>query len=141
MTRTSIALVALSLAVALPGCSRAGRTNTISEAEQRATPNFIEDSRFVNDPGLAKKIDLVELIESEAPGGFRQVQAELFNDTGKFRQVQYAFRWYRQDGMEISSNLSQWRSVGIQPADFARITGTAPSPDAVDFRLAVRRTR
>lgn len=139
MNRT-IAVAALALVAALPACSRAGRTNTMSEAEQRATPEFIEDSRFVNDPGLEKKVGLVSIIDSEAPGGFRQVQAELFNDTGRFRQVQYAFRWYRQDGIEISSNMSQWRTVGVQAGDFARITSTAPSADAVDFRLALRRT-
>ncbi len=133
-------LAAAALTATLPACTK-GRTNTISEAEQRATPNFIEDSRFINDPGLVKRVDLVSLIESEAPGGFRQVQAELLNNTGRFREIQYAFRWYKQDGTEIDSNLSQWRTIGIQPTDFARITGTAPSTDAVDFRLAIRRTR
>lgn len=135
-------IASLTLAAGLSACgSKAGRTNTVTETEQRATPTFVEDSRFINDPGLANAIELVSLIESETPAGSRQIQAELFNTTGRFAQIQFAFRWYRQDGFEIDSNLSQWRTIGIQPTDLARVTGTAPTPDAVDFRLAIRRSR
>ncbi|MEM9661618.1 MAG: YcfL family protein [Planctomycetota bacterium] len=134
-------IVAAAFAATLSACGTAGRTNAVTEAQQRATPTFVVDERFVSDAELAERIRLVSLIEAETPAGGRQIQAEFFNTTGRFAQLQYAFRWYRQDGFEIDSNLSQWRTVGIQPADSARVTGTAPSADAVDFRLVIRRSR
>lgn len=136
--KSLLALTLLGLTLAMPAC-KAGRTNTFGEANPQARPDFVQDTRFINDPAFADMIGLVSIIDGEAPGGMRRVQAELFNDSGRFRELQYSFRWYSMDGMQIDSNLSQWKTIGIQPKDYARITGVAPSPAAVDFTLSIRR--
>jgi uncharacterized protein YcfL len=78
------------------------------------------------------------VIESETPGGFRKVQAELFNETNSFKTIRYQFTWFDQDNFAVESPVNAWTTVGIQPQAFARITGIAPTANAVDFRLNLR---
>lgn len=134
---TNAFVLTLSVPVLLGACT-SNNTNVIEESRLRGTPQVVDDQRLISNSDLAQDISLTGIIEGETAGGFRKVEAQLFNQTNKFRNVRYQFVWFDEDNFQVDGPLSAWTTVGIAPTAYARITSVAPHPRAVDFQLNVR---
>lgn len=52
--------------------------------------------------------------------------------------VDYKFIWFDQNGMELASNLSAWRTVTIHPGEAIQFQAVAPTPQCKDFVLYLK---
>jgi uncharacterized protein YcfL len=65
------------------------------------------------------------------------VQAELNNIDNENQQLYYRFKWLDASGFTVGSD-EPWKPLGFYGLQRQTITGMAPSPQAVDFRLVVQ---
>lgn len=124
------ALTALS-ALVLTGCKS---VNVVERAEPLATPSVIADRRVESDPALARKVSVVQVVESST-GDLLRVQVALFNKTYDHAQFNYQFVWIEEDGMAVTSPAPVWRPGQINGRETIHVASVAPSPRAVDFQL------
>lgn len=130
-----IGLVSLVL---LSGCARwQPRVNTTQEAEREGKPVQIEDARLIWDKDLAGAVQLVGLIEGEAPNGFKKIEAELFNATRGRVAIRYRFEWFDANGFAVDSTMDEFRDRALLGGERARISAVAPNARAVDFELEI----
>lgn len=127
----SLAGVVLLSALALSGCNS---VNTVERAEPLATPNVIADRRVESDPSLARKVSVVQVVESKT-GDLMRVQVALFNKTYDYAQFNYQFIWIEEDGMAVTSPAPVWRPGQINGRETIFVSSVAPTPRAVDFQL------
>ncbi len=124
------ALVVLS-ALILSGCKS---VNVVERAEPLATPNVIADRRVESDPALARKVSVVQVVESST-GDLMRVQVALFNKTYDYAPFNYQFVWIEEDGMAVTSPTPIWRPGQINGRETIYVSSVAPTPRAVDFQL------
>ena len=122
----------------LGGCSAwQPKVNTTQEAEREGTPTQIEDARLVWDKDLDKAVQLIGIIEGEAPNGFKKVEAELFNATRGRVAIRYRFEWFDAEGFAVDSAMDEFRDRALLAGERARISAVAPNDRAVDFELEI----
>jgi len=128
-------LILLLASLALcSGCATRS-VNSVERASPRATPNTVVDQRIVTDSSLARKLAILSINESYVSGDLLQVQAVIENTTKSAKDFVYKFDWIAQNGMEVSSTASTWRSLRLQGGERSSISAVAKTPTAVDFRL------
>lgn len=127
------------VAIGLPGgCSTwQPRVNTTQQAEREGAPQQIEDARLTWDKNLAKAVQLVGLIEGNAPNGFKRVEAELFNATRQRMAIRYRFEWFDAQGFAVDSAMDEFRDLALLSGERTRINAVAPNDRAVDFELEI----
>lgn len=131
-------LLLLPLAMILAGCS--SPVNTVDPAQTRATPTVVDTRVNIFDNSLAKRMSLVSVNEAQA-GDLLQVQATFTNRQVKPRTFAYQFQWYQQNGMVVTSPEPVWHTGTVEGGQTISLTGTAPKPSVVDFRLSLREIR
>jgi len=133
--------LAASLAAA-SGC--VSSVNTTENADKNMTPTHIADARFVTDGFLRDRLALLNVRFSPAPGGLQQVQVEAMSlRVGFWDQVagpdryhiRYKFTWFDNNGMAVSTPLSDWQDKWILPGETVQFQSVAPSRQCNDFRL------
>jgi len=137
-TRTRAVPIGVAALALLAGCSMwQPKVNTTQEAEREGTPTQIEDARLVWDKDLDKAVQLIGIIEGEAPNGFKKVEAELFNATRGRVAIRYRFEWFDADGFAVDSAMDEFRDRALLAGERARISAVAPNDRAVDFELEI----
>lgn len=129
--KTLAALTLLAL-LTLPACQT---VNTAERAEPGYDPVIIHDKRVTTDTSLQAAAGLVRLNETTLDTGFLKVQAEIYNNTSTRRRVHYQFEWFDQGGMRLDTALSHWQAIALAGKESRYINATAPTKEAVDFRL------
>jgi uncharacterized protein YcfL len=127
-------LLLLAAITLLSGCATTS-VNSVERASPRATPTTVVDQRIVTDSSLARKLAIISINESHVSGDILKVQAVVENTTGSAKDFVYKFDWVSEDGMEVSSAASTWRSLRLQGGERTAISAVAKTPRAVDFRL------
>ncbi|MGF1633200.1 MAG: DUF1425 domain-containing protein [Phycisphaerae bacterium] len=134
-------------AVALVGGCQTSSVNTFEPAAVRVAPQPEMLARIITDEDLSAEayVDSVYVTDTTDAGDpdLLRVQVNLVNrqrnTRPKARQFQYKFDWYDARGMVISDPTNQvFKTVLISPRQFRTLTGTAPSPAAVDWQLSLR---
>lgn len=133
-------LATAAIAAATIGCANQAGT-TARDSRPTARPQVVDADYFINNEGFANKIALTGIIEGTTPAGRKRVEAELYNETKKFQNVNYSFKWFDDQGIAVDSIAETWRTVGIQAATAERVTAIAPTERATDFELRIRPTR
>lgn len=113
------------------------KVNTAQEAEREGKPTQIEDARLIWDKNLAGAVQLIGLIEGEAPSGFKKIEAELFNATRGRVAIRYRFEWFDAEGFAVDSAMDEFRDRAILAGERTRISAVAPNDRAVDFELEI----
>jgi uncharacterized protein YcfL len=131
-----LASAALAAALLATGCAHS--VNTVSRAEPRATPNYVNDQRVITDSTLGRKVGVVEVIDNKVSGNLLKVQVTLENRSSKPQAFTYKFDWIGQDGMELSSPTGGWKQIQLEGRETRAVAATATSPGATDFRLKLR---
>ncbi|MBL4700764.1 MAG: YcfL family protein [Phycisphaeraceae bacterium] len=137
MAKRRIQLIAtLTLTGVLVGAVAGCQTvNTYEPNDPQAVVHTVNDKRVETDMSLINKAHMQSLITAHTPDGLLKVQAQLFNGTNKREKINYRFQWVDQDGMLIDTPLSTWKQVSLAGREKVMIQATAPSKNAVDFRL------
>lgn len=137
--KTRILLLPLVLAALFAaGCSTP--VNTVEPANPRATPTTVDSRVEIFDNSLAKRLDLVSVNEARA-GDLLQVQATFRNRQVKPRPFAYQFQWIQRNGMVVTSPEPVWQTAAVEGGQTITVSGIAPKPSVVDFRLSLRETR
>lgn len=76
-------------------------------------------------------------MQSAAQNNALGVQAQIQNTSANNRHVYYRFRWLDNTGVQIGGN-NTWRPVLMTPNQTQTIRDTAPSANAVDFRIEMK---
>jgi len=131
--RFSVIFLGVMLLSQLGACRT---VNTSAPAESRTRPDVVLDDRVITDNSLKAKAGVVEVIESRNASDLLQVQFTLANQTNKVRRVNYRVQWVKQNGFIVESPMTRsWRSVSLQGRQRRPIVATAPSPEAVSFKI------
>lgn len=128
----------LPLLLVLAGCN--SPVNTIEPNNPNATPTLVDSRVDIFDNSLAKRLSLVSVNEAQA-GDLLQIQATFRNRQVRARPFAYQFQWIRQNGMVVTSPEPVWQTATTEGGQTISISGTAPRPDVVDFRLSLREIR
>lgn len=136
----------------LAGCQNT--VNTIENADKTMTPNTITDTRFVTDGFLKDRLALKKIDVSATSDGFMRVQLEAVNlRVGAFTQtwsglkgdnpykIRYKFTWFTQDGMAVSTLLSDWQDATVIPGETVYLQSVAPSKDCRDFKISLKEVK
>jgi uncharacterized protein YcfL len=135
MKRPLISFIILA-SLSFVGCTT--NVNTVERAVPNARPERIEDRRIVTDRSLARKLEIIELNESQVAGNLLKVQALLGNTTNRERTFAYRFEWISEDGMMLSTPSGGWRVLTLQGGERTAVSAVATSPRAADFRLKLQ---
>lgn len=127
-----IIAISACLLLALTGCNT---VNTVERSAPEARPGFVEDKRVETDRSLTRNLVIQSINESTVSGDLLKIQVTLENTSRSVRSFNYKFEWIAEDGMEVRSVISGWRSVELAGREVKSISGVATSPAAVDFRL------
>lgn len=145
---TLLAAFVMALFV-LAGCQAS--VNTIENADKHATPNLVNDVRFVTDGFLRDRLVLQSVKMSPSAGGNMMVEVAATNvRTGVLSQawsgmtgenpypVTYKFTWQDANGMTVDTPLSIWKTARIIPGETVYFRAVAPTPQCKDFILSVK---
>ena len=86
---------------------------------------------------LNNHIRLVER-STRKVNGLLEAQVRGQNVKGKDVQFEYRFVWLDKDGVRLDTEMTTWKPLALHADEVAFMTGIAPTPEAVDFLLAVR---
>ena len=128
-------LPALLLLLLAAGCSTP--VNTVERENPQAMPNVVDSRVDIFDNSLAKRLSLVSVNEGRA-SDFLQIQVTFRNRQVKPRSFAYQFQWIRENGMVVQSPSPAWKPAHIEGGQTISLSGIAPKPDVVDFRLSLR---
>lgn len=115
----------------LAGCNS---VNTVEPAEPRAEPNLVAIKKVETDPALANKVAVVNVNEGQR-GDLLRVQVELENLNYGPEDFNYQFTWIEQDGFQVETPPPLWKPGFILGRERVYLTGVAPNPRVVDFRI------
>lgn len=133
MGRRNIAIASLLVcAIYLHGCRT---VNTVEPAQPVAQPQIVDDKRIDTDSSLRRKATVVQVREATVGNGLLKIQVEILNRRNSRQQVDYRFEWVDSDGMVVDTPMSRWTQISLAGKESVWITGVAPTPRTVDFRL------
>lgn len=130
------ALMAGAGVAALVGCANQN-VNVAGPADREATPDVEAIERIVLNPPLDRRVRIGSVYEGEADG-LRRIQANVANVSDGRTFFQYRYDWFDADGFVIEGPASAWTRQSILAGQRVSLTGIAPTPEAVDWRLTIR---
>jgi len=128
----TIFFAALVAILSFGGCRS---VNTVEPEQSRTTPTPLLSKVQVTDSQLANRIEIVDVNQAVASGDLLKVQVQVKSISSHYRSFNYKFIWIEQDGMAVQSPAPVWRSTQLPAGGVAFVTGIAPNPRVVDFKL------
>lgn len=131
-------LFACLAAAALTGC-RHHFVNTVENADKAAPPHIIQDTRFITDERLNRCIALQHVNTARTPEGFLKVQLEAVDLRFNRRPYtfKYKFSWFDDQGMQVTTVLSDWTEKSVNPGEVFTIQSIAPTKNCADFKISL----
>lgn len=128
-------LLAGFMVTVVAGCGTVNTTSTRTGPADSA----VEATTKVNN--LLQQIFLTakEVRMNRTKGGPMEVQVDVENNGFSYKTFAYRFDWVDAKGNVIESQTSVWKSTNVPSGGSTVIRSVAPSEDATDFRLQVRR--
>lgn len=99
------------------------------------------DRRVTLSPDLGDAVWVTDVRLTSEPSTHYTLQANVANNTDFVVPVEYRVVWLDESGVEIPSVVSKWQPMSAAPREVVGLSATAPSPEAVDFRLYVQPAR
>ena len=99
------------------------------------------DRRITLSPDLGDAVLVTDVRLVRDTSTHYTVQANVANCTDGIVAMEYNVTWLDESGAEIPSVVSTWQPMSAAPRTVVGLTATAPSPEAVDFRLYVQPAR
>lgn len=109
--------------------------NTAERAEPIAVSDPVALKKVEPDFSLRQQVQIVSANQGVANDLLR-VQVVVRNNWALRKGFNYRFEWYDANGMQVeTSRTAAWKTARLQPKESITLTGIAPSPSVVDFRL------
>lgn len=135
-TCTSINLiVCMATLAAVSACGTVNTTYTRTVPSSNAVEAKTQVNNLLQDIFLTAK----EVRMTRTKGGPMEVQIDVENNGFSYRSFSYRFDWVDPTGNVIASQLSVWKETNVPSGGSTVIRSIAPTDDASDFRLQLRR--
>jgi uncharacterized protein YcfL len=121
-------LFGLTAAILLNGCASSAGVVASQDASGQTTTTVYNDNLGI----------LVRQIRSSPAGGLFKARVIVENETNATQSLQYQFNWYDQQGDELNADGQAWSPFYIYGHNQKSLSSLAPSPEAVQFRVAIR---
>ena len=128
-------VMAVGAAALFSGC--ANRSANIVSGVAVAEGADLPYSYIINNKKLADRVEVVRL-DARTVDGIAQAQITVLNNTKKSQRFEYWVQWFDKDGFAISSAVQSWQPVLIYGRMEKTLLATAPSEDAVRYRVAFK---
>ena len=99
------------------------------------------DRRVTVSPSLGTAVWVTDVRLAKAPSSHFTLQANVVNNTDGVMRMEYRVDWLDATGSAIPSVVSTWLPMSAAAREVVPLQATAPSPQAVDFRLYVQAER
>ena len=124
------------LAVLTGGCGTSGIVGSASS--MRGSGGDIRESKVtVYNPLLARYIKITEL-KTVFTGDLLQANVTVFSKSLDTLNLQYKFRWYNSEGMEVLPEFSPWQPLVLYGKETKGIQALAPNPEVKEFKIEIR---
>lgn len=140
-TRTAIVVFVLFLLLPLlcaTGCHRSASNIAIGTVSISGDILSLDKKIVTNDLLLRWRIKILD-VKARREGDFIVAQVILKNKRKRSYNGEYLFEWLDKDGFKIDSPVEHWAPVVIHGEEEKYLQTTAPSPQAVTFKLHFRR--
>ena len=122
---------------ALNGCARtsgiAGSATVVKGSE-----GYIQESRvMVDNDSLARAIKITDL-KSTFAGDLLKANVMLHSKRTDTLALQYKFRWYNAQGIEVEPESSPWQPIVIYGREDKSVQAVAPNPSVKEFKIEIR---
>ncbi|MBM4113128.1 MAG: DUF1425 domain-containing protein [Phycisphaerae bacterium] len=128
-------LALLSLLVLLCGCKA---TNTVSSRHPGVRPNAIDVSYKVDNAFLALELKVISAYE-EVVNGLINAQINVRNEGAGELRYMWQVVWFNKSGMQVPIEPVTWTREFLAERQDGTILFTAPTRDAVDWRVTLRK--
>ena len=98
------------------------------------------DPRVHLEPSAVNAIQIQQVALSTTKSETLELQLFICSRRSQYQQIEYRTTWFRQNGTPISTAVSKWNRMGLNPGEIAPITARAPSAEVADFRIQFRQT-
>lgn len=98
---------------------------------------FKKNISFVGDKFGGNTFMITDVRGSDV-NGIKKVQITIMNQTSEKLYLQYHFSWMDASGMEVDTNLENWRSFTVFGKQTKAIVGTSNTPQSEVFRALIR---
>lgn len=132
--RKIVAVAALAaLAAGCASVSTGGLEVTAWERGGGAGEVRVDDARF------AKCLSVESAVVRREPSGFASAHVVVRNEKRTNLPVQYKFRFYGADGVEIQPGARAWEQKTLHGGEADTLSAVAPDKAATGFTVRVRR--
>jgi len=133
-----ILLVLVSFGVsALSGCAATSGI-TGSAVVVKGSEGYQQETRvMVDNDSLARAIKITDL-KSTFAGDLLRANVTLYSKRTDTLALQYKFRWYNSQGIEIDPESSPWQPIIIYGRETKSVQAVAPNPSAKEFKIEIR---
>lgn len=142
-TRPILTLAALALLAMAAGCrhrsSTAGMEGDATATQAPDGSMTLSKFVIVNNPQLAKGIQIVDLKTQFHDNGMMMANVTLVSKARKTLTFQYRFAWMDENGIEIDPEGDGWKPMTLYGNESRTIQGTAPNAAAREFRVKLRK--
>ncbi len=141
--RVAVVGLAVLATAGSAGCRHRQATDGIEgDAAAVATPDgsyTVSKYVVVNNPQLAKGIQIVDLKTSFTDNNLMLANVTLVSKSRRTLAFQYRFAWFDEQGIEIDPEASAWKPMTIYGHESRTLQGTAPNSAAKEFRVKLRK--
>lgn len=139
MNITTRSLVAVCAAAAIfAGCQSPITSGT--QASVAVNGDVAIDASLTTDnSGVARHVSLVGVSTKLLGNGLLKVQARLQSNDHRDYKVQYKFRWYDANGMEIAAGTRPWIPLVIHGGEIVQPEGVSPQAGVTGVVVEVRK--
>ncbi|EGR1020892.1 YcfL family protein [Vibrio cholerae] len=121
-------LLAVLTALLLVGCSANTAGLRVYGASQQV---------LFNDSALSKSLSIEDISTTAVDGHTRGV-VRLQSNQKSDVHVQYRFYWYDNDGLEVNTKLSPWKTIILRGMETVSLTEVSVNPNGKQFRVQIR---
>ncbi len=93
----------------------------------------------VDDRSLSRNVVVEKGIVRREDSGFAKVQVFVRNTCRNDQPIQYQFRFFDADGMEVQPGARAWEQTVFHGDDSAVLSAVAPRKEVVQFSVRIRR--
>ena len=130
-------LLLLAAALFAAGCQSpvtSGESMTVLTSGDRV----VGASLRVDDPGVARHVSLTGATTALASDGFLHVQAHLTSTDHRDYAVQYKFRFFDANGMQVFGPDRPWQVAMLHGGEDFRADAVAPALNVASFIVMLR---
>ncbi|EGR2829270.1 YcfL family protein [Vibrio cholerae] len=121
-------LLAVLTALLLVGCGANTAGLRVDGASQQV---------LFNDSALSKSLSIEDISTTAVDGHTRGV-VRLQSNQKSDVHVQYRFYWYDNDGLEVNTKLSPWKTIILRGMETVSLTEVSVNPNGKQFRVQIR---